>query len=481
MSVSERGHSGDSDCEDDGEEASASPHTPPRAGDDAFREFENFESGYDTDPVERYMVISGWQRRLTGIQRKLQRAAMRRKEATAGNRQPSSPPGAQLMQHIRGMREKQEAMASSLRERRCKVVGTIKERRNKLQERYNSQVSGLRNRMDRLLARARYAQARQIRHMTCFCCSMGDVVVTAYWLGASPHTHYLYYSFKMVLLIGFRAIWYRWHNWHFFMADLCYFCNVMLVLYIWLWYDNKALFSALYGLAGTMGVSTVVFRNSFVPHSLDRVTSVQIHLCPCLQLWAIRWYGGPKGRFEFSEEMTAWPSLCLYAFWVSCYVLYLFIFNRKRIEKSGCPTLYHHMAYDMGLLKALPKRLQGPAASRIVFLLGHFTLFCSGLLWMIMPFALYTFAMCFATMWTFKNGATFYITYFWKVYETQITAFEQQMRQAEAVAGVDADIAVQHQELVGDVGRQDNASGEEEIDQRNPAVPVASHTSEDSL
>merc|ERR1712066_1129483 len=45
-----------------------------------------------------------------------------------------------------------------------------------------------------------------------------------------------------------------------------------------------------------------------------------------------------------------------------------------------------------------------------------------------------TLCICIAIIWAFKNGARFYITYFWKVYENQIHAFEKEMREAEAQA-----------------------------------------------
>jgi hypothetical protein len=121
----------------------------------------------------------------------------------------------------------------------------------------------------------------------------------------------------------------------------------------------------------------------------------------------------------------------MYAMWVTTYVLDQFIIERKRIEKKGFATLFNLMAYDMGILKKLPKRLQGPFASRCVFVVGHFGMFSAGLPFMFFPFKLQTFIICLAVLLCFRNGAKFYMTYFYKVYDQQIHAFEKQMKEME--------------------------------------------------
>jgi len=380
---------------------------------------DSFDVGYDSDPIDRFFHVSRWQRQLSSIQRRL-----RRRGAS-----PQKPPRKEAL--LREIRERRQAVASRFREEQRKVVGTMRERQQRLQQRYTKQVKEMRGQLDKVLSKARLARARQIRHMVCFVLSMADVVATAFWLGASPSTFHHYYTFKCTALITGRAIWYRWHGWHYFLFDLCYFCNAMILTYLWIFPNSEMLFSATYGFSGMLLIAIPLFRNSFVPHSLDRVTSVQIHLAPAFQLWALRWYGS-DGRFAMPETMTVIPSLCFYIIWAMGYVLNQFVFDRRFIETKGYPTLFKHMAVDMGMLKILPRRLQGPVASRVTFVLGHFGLFCSCLPAVHFPFFLHCIALCVATLWTFKNGASFYITYFWRVYDAQIHAFEQQMAQAAA-------------------------------------------------
>lgn len=388
-------------------------------------EEEGNESGYETDPVERFFKVTRWQKKLHSLQTRLKQ--------TATTQQPGVKES--FGRVSRAVRERGKASVQTLRERSKAVGNRLKDSRIKmvgLRERYTQQVGEMRANLENLMSRARRAKMRQVRHMVCFCCSMVDLVVSAFWLGASPLTFYQYHSFKALLLIGLRAIWYRWMGDHYFLFDLCYVCNGLLILYLWVFPDSEWLCQAVCGFFGLLLISIPLFRNSFVPHSLDRITSVQIHLSPAIQMYVLLWHhrGAPQQDFAVPASLSVLPSLCCYATWVTIYVLDQFFISRKYIEKKGYSTLFQHMSEDMGIRKMLPKKLQGPVVVRVIFVLGHFSLFLSGLFFMKLPWVLHLIGLCVALVWTFKNGASFYITYFWKVYENQINAFERQLAQA---------------------------------------------------
>ena len=70
--------------------------------------------------------------------------------------------------------------------------------------------------------------------------------------------------------------WYKYHKtgYHYFLADLCYFVNLLLVLSIWFFPQSKRLFISTWCLAfGNNAVAIAMWRNSLVFHSLDKVTS----------------------------------------------------------------------------------------------------------------------------------------------------------------------------------------------------------------
>lgn len=420
---------------DEGEPATARSRTSsgsymqwhPDDGDGGEQTFLGEESGYETDPVERFFKVSRWQKNLHRLQIKLKQ--------TAAKQQPRVTVKESIGKVSRAVREHGKASVETLRERSKAVGDRLKDSRIKmvgLRERYTQQVDDMKSNLENLISKVRRAKMRQMRHMVCFCCSMVDLVVSAYWLGASPLTFYQYHSFKALLLIGLRAIWYRWIGDHYFLFDLCYVCNGLVILYLWVFPKSEWLCQAFCGFFGVLLISIPLFRNSFVPHSLDRITSVQIHLSPAIQMYVLLWHhrGAPQQDFAVPDSLSVLPALCCYATWVTIYVLDQFFISRKYIERNGFSTLFQHMSEGMGIRQMMPKQLQGPVQIRVIFVLGHFSLFFSGLFFMKLPWVLHLIGIITALVWTFKNGASFYITYFWKVYENQIHAFERQLAQA---------------------------------------------------
>eukprot|EP00930_Biecheleria_cincta_P036229 TRINITY_DN24857_c0_g2_i1.p1 TRINITY_DN24857_c0_g2~~TRINITY_DN24857_c0_g2_i1.p1 ORF type:complete len:496 (+),score=76.48 TRINITY_DN24857_c0_g2_i1:24-1511(+) len=432
-----------SECEDEGETVSSRNRAAsgsfmqwhPDDGEGGMEQTlpgeEGFESGYETDPVERFFKVSRWQKKLHSLQTRLQRAAANRvprqpgvKESFGRVSRAVRERGKAVQAGVQAVRERGKAVGNRLKDSRIKMVG--------LRDKYTQQVGEIQANLENLMSRARRAKMRQFRHMVCFCCSMTDLVVSALWLGASPLTFYQYHTFKALLLICLRAIWYRWLGHHYFLFDLCYICNGLLILYLWVFPTSEWLCQAVCGFFGVLLISIPLFRNSFVPHSLDRVTSVQIHLSPAVQMHVLLWHhrAAPQQDFAVPANLSVLPSLCCYFTWVTIYVLDQFFISRKYIERKGYSTLFQHMSEEMGIRKKLPQRCQGPVAIRALFVLGHFTLFLSGLFFMKLPWVVHTISLCICLVWTFKNGASFYITYFWKVYDHQIHSFERQLAAA---------------------------------------------------
>ena len=76
--------------------------------------------------------------------------------------------------------------------------------------------------------------------------------------------------------------------------DFCYFTNFLILLYLWLpSYFNTLrgmLFPTVFGFTnGPLLAAIVLWRNSVVPHSVDKMTSMFIHTSPAIALWGIRW------------------------------------------------------------------------------------------------------------------------------------------------------------------------------------------------
>ncbi|KNC73256.1 hypothetical protein SARC_14184, partial [Sphaeroforma arctica JP610] len=115
--------------------------------------------------------------------------------------------------------------------------------------------------------------------------------MTAYFTGGQHQWLPYFYTFKAATLLPFRYVVYNSKKWHYFMLDFCYYANLMLLLYIWVFPDNATLFMVLYSLThGPLIWAVPLFGNALVFHSTDKMTSSFIHLSPPLVTHIIRFF-----------------------------------------------------------------------------------------------------------------------------------------------------------------------------------------------
>lgn len=345
------------------------------------------EVPWGTDPVERFWVASKWVSQVRHFQHNLRR----------GVKQP---------------------------------LETIKARQAALMKRQQDRFLG---RVKKTLTKLRSAKVSQHRHIVCFIASTADVMIHAFWTGYSPMTVHHWYTFKMVQLIFARFAFYRYKRQHFYLVDMCYYSNFVTLVYLWFLRDRPWMFQAAYSYSGMMLFSVMAFRNSFVPHCLDRMTSLHVHLDPVLQMWVIRWQseGLAQKGFSTSNEIGLYYAYAVYGLWALTYSLFMFVFDISKVKEGKHPSLYTLLAYDYGCYKAIPAWSR-PFAP-VMFMTGHVMLFSTtGLFYLALPFEAQTVCILLCILVAIKNGATFYMTYFWKVYEKQIHEAERQMAKAQA-------------------------------------------------
>ena len=110
------------------------------------------------------------------------------------------------------------------------------------------------------------------------------------------HTHTHTHTQKAVILLTYRWYAYKKIGSHYFLFDFCYFTNFLLLNYLWLPENilgptlRGALYSACFSFSmGPLLSAIILWRNSLVPHSNDKMTSLFIHVSPPLAVWGIRW------------------------------------------------------------------------------------------------------------------------------------------------------------------------------------------------
>lgn len=124
------------------------------------------------------------------------------------------------------------------------------------------------------------------------------VVLLSFFTGGHQWLMPIIYTVKFPLLYLTRIIIFFHRHWGYFLLDYCYFANFALLWYVWHG-KSENLFISLYCIArGPLAVSTMIFRNALVFHSLDYITSCYIHILPILVTFCLRWYtGGSKDFF----------------------------------------------------------------------------------------------------------------------------------------------------------------------------------------
>ncbi|XP_061170822.1 uncharacterized protein LOC133180296 isoform X1 [Saccostrea echinata] len=130
-----------------------------------------------------------------------------------------------------------------------------------------------------------------------------------------------YYAVSTPLLILIRVIMYCKNKWQYFLLDFCYYANILWYIFIWI-PGSGEMFAVVFALSnGPLIWAMVVYRNSLVFHSTDKVTSAYIHILPALLSFGIRWYREEVSQYwfqefvvpEMSEESPIWLLLVPFA------------------------------------------------------------------------------------------------------------------------------------------------------------------------
>lgn len=131
----------------------------------------------------------------------------------------------------------------------------------------------MRESVERLGTRWNDTKSVTAREKLSFIAGVLNIFISGYLIGAHSELFYLWFTVQLCYFMPIRYYSYRKRGYHYFLADLCYFVNLMLMLTIWVAPQSKKLFISTYCLAyGNNAVAIAMWRNSMVFHSLDKVT-----------------------------------------------------------------------------------------------------------------------------------------------------------------------------------------------------------------
>ncbi len=153
----------------------------------------------------------------------------------------------------------------------------------------------------------------------------------------------LYTALLLPLMLA-RYVIYRSDLYHYFLYDFCYYAQIMQLLQIYKYPAEIRFAKAMFSIAnGPLILAVAMWRNSLVFHSLDKMTSIFIHILPALVMFTQRWQDHiSKKEFPLFEQMDGsivttlvdfwWQPFVYYAIWQALYLIKTEIVSKKKLE-----------------------------------------------------------------------------------------------------------------------------------------------------
>ncbi|KAK9792955.1 hypothetical protein WJX73_006729 [Symbiochloris irregularis] len=230
----------------------------------------------------------------------------------------------------------------------------------------------------------------------CFFVGVINLVLSAFWVGKSPATWHRWFTLKALVLFTIRYRVYKAKHWHYYMLEFCYFANLVLLVQLWVFPQSAWLYKATFSqVAGPMTAAIAALGNSVVLHSLDKTTSLFMHVSPAIMVWCIRWYPSPQGLERRQADPASWEHaglwdlvalpMLLYSLWAAFYYLKIFVWSSDKVTKGSYSTLYSLMVGKKGSLPArivlrAPTKLQ-PLTYMLMHLLMALGATLTSLIW----------------------------------------------------------------------------------------------------
>lgn len=321
----------------------------------------------------------------------------------------------------RQLQQRVEGLVRDLRQRQ-EVFKTRRRNLNqKLRLQFLTQQERLVLRSRQMALKLQSGRSRAWRHKWVFALVQLDFVVSAYWLGARSDTFYLYYTAQMVLTMICKAFDYSVNAQHYFLLDFCFFANLLILAWMWLFPTSGLMYNAADSFCGLLCISIIVFRNSCVPHDFVRISHAYVHYPAVVAMFSVKRHCAGDLCIGMEAGLSKpWlrrfgEAYIMYLSWAVVYASVIFVFAAARIDRKKRDTLYNYFAITLGFRDKLPKPLR--PLSKLVFMVGHQSLFLCGVWWIFLPVGLQVTWGLIALIVFFHNGGRFYVDHFWKAYE----------------------------------------------------------------
>ncbi|KAJ0426093.1 hypothetical protein BJY00DRAFT_272893 [Aspergillus carlsbadensis] len=351
-----------------------------------------------------------------------------------------------LQRSLNSQREKvkkqQEKIRSTSKHARDRVVGEWKRRVPTADEQLEKYRHRMKAGVERLNQRWNAASAVTLREKISFIAGVLNIFISGYLLGSYPEHFYIWFSAQLAYFMPIRFFRYHQIGYHYFLADLCYFVNMLCMLCIWVFPKSRRLFISTFCLVfGNNAVAIAMWRNSMVFHSMDKVVSLFIHIMPpvtfhCLvhltpletmkqrfpAIYQIK-TSEPGSQHHYGLfSMMLWATVP-YMVWQLSYHLFITVRRADKIA-AGRPTSFTWLRKSYAktwigrFVLSLPESLQAPAFMMIQYMYALSTMIpCPLWLWSRWASGIFITGLFILSI---HNGATYYIDVFGKRFQKEL-------------------------------------------------------------
>ena len=191
----------------------------------------------------------------------------------------------------------------------------------------------------------------QVKFMDKFSFTMGVLTISlSQWLILRQPNYFpmFWMAFTSVLWI-YRFIDYSSQKFELFMLDYCYFVNLSVGIQTTLYPNHLEWFQANYVLTmGPIFLAIIVWKNSLVFHSLDKLTSFFLHAFPPVIMHLHRWkFISNDLPITDNDSLPLYTnfvlSLMIYGVWQITYLIVTNILLKSYLEDKSVTTSYRYL------------------------------------------------------------------------------------------------------------------------------------------
>ncbi|KAG8862590.1 hypothetical protein FRB96_001148 [Tulasnella sp. 330] len=265
---------------------------------------------------------------------------------------------------------------------------------------------------------------------------MSILLTTIVWCLAPEWLHIIY-TVQTIYFLPTRWYAFKKKAWHYFLFDLCYYVNVLCLLYIWVFPKSSFLWRACYLLThGSLASAVITWRNSLVFHDSEKVVSLYIHIYPPLVFTVIRhFYPDNLVRFPaVAKPFHPYTSLALsavmYIIWQGLYWKIILVDRKSKVESGERTTSFGWLLHDKRgvigrMLQNIPPQyrilsfMTGQLVYTIITEIPALFLYDSS-----MASCVFLLAIFGVSVW---NGAGYYIEVFGRKFERELEALRKEL------------------------------------------------------